>query len=261
MKPIRPILFAFTCAAIVASAPVAHAQLNLAWNNCITQGNSAVDKAYACDGSLNGSAFKGVMSFVSPVSINNFVGIQAVVDMGTTTGDPLPDFWRLGVGECRDGNFIFPSSLTGIGTGTTGVCRNPWVGANTGGGFQWYTESNGQFAVPGGARVKIAFARDTETSLTQNQQYIAGVFLLDSFNDVDTGSGLCAGCVVPACLVLNQIELYQTVGSPGGDIIVMSTEATRRYITWQGGAIGGPGCPASVPVRKATWGSVKSLYR
>jgi hypothetical protein len=261
MKPIRPTLFALVIASLAASAGVANAQVNLAWNNCITQGNSAVDKAYACDGTSNGAPFKGVLSFISPANLNNFVGMQAVVDIRTATGNQLSDFWRLGVGECRDGNFSFPGSLTGVGTGTTGVCRNPWAGANTGGGFQWYTQTTDDYPTPNGARIKMAFARDSEGALLQNQQYIAGAFMLDTFNDVDTGGGVCAGCSDAACIVVNQIELYQTVGSPGGDIIVLSTPATRQHITWQGGAIGGNGCPIETPTRRTTWGAVKSFYR
>jgi hypothetical protein len=40
-------------ALLILAAPLARAQtgINLAWNNCITQGNAAADKAYACDGS------------------------------------------------------------------------------------------------------------------------------------------------------------------------------------------------------------------
>ena len=35
----------------------------------------------------------------------------------------------------------------------------------------------------------------------------------------------------------------------------------KTYITWQGGAIGGNGCPTQVPVKRTSWGQVKSLYR
>jgi len=264
MKPIRPIVLAFALLSVAASA---HAQgINLAWNNCITQGASAADKAYACDGSANGIPFRVVMSFIAPANLGNFVGIQGVVDVRSSNADPLPDWWKLGIGECRDGNFTFPASLTGVGTGTTGVCRNPWVGANTGGGFAWYTENKGDnpetpTPSPGWGRVKVAFARDTETSLTQGQQYMVGAFTLDTFNDIDSGSGECVGCSTPACLVLNQVELYQTVGSPGGDILVLNTNGTRQHVTWQGGAIGGNGCPLETPTRRTTWGSLKSTYR
>jgi hypothetical protein len=260
MKPIRPHVLPFVLALTAASATAAHAQLNLAWNNCITQAASAADKSYACDGSANGIPYKVVMSFVAPANLNNFVGLQAIVDIRTATGNALTDWWKIGVGECRDGNFFFPGTLTGVGTGTTGVCRNPFAGANSGGGFQWYTQTTDDYPTINGARTKLAIARDTEGSLTQAQQYVAGAFTLDTFNDVDTGNGVCAGCALPACIVLNQIELYQTVGSPGGDIIVLNTPATRFHITWQGGAVGGNGCPIETPVRRATWGGIKSLY-
>jgi hypothetical protein len=251
---------------LLLSASLAHAQINLAWNNCITQAASAADKVYACDGSGNGTPFRAVFSFISPANLNNFVGIQGVIDVRTVNLTVLPDWWKLGVGECRDGNFIYPNSLTGIGTGTTGVCRNPWAGANTGGGFAWYSENKGDIPetptlAPGWGRVKIAFARDTETSLIQGQQYIGGVIAIDTFNDVDTGSGVCAGCALPACLVVNQIELYQVVGSPGGDILILTASDTRQFVTWQGGAVGGAGCPISTPARNVTWGSIKAIYR
>jgi len=261
----RSIVLAFVLASIAASAPVAHAQLNLAWNNCITQGAAAADKAYACDGTANGTPFRVVMSFIAPANLDHFVGMTAVVDVRTSTLTTLPDYWKLGVGECRDGNFSFPISLTGIGTGTTGVCRNPWAGANTGGGFSYTSESRvtdvGSVPTPGWGRVVLAFARDSEGQLIQNQQYVAGAFTLDTFNDVDTGLGICAGCAQAACIVFNSLEVLQTAGSPGGDIVTLTTPATRSFVTWQGGAVGGNGCPIETPVRNVTWGRVKSIYR
>jgi hypothetical protein len=261
----RSIVLAFVFASITAAAPVAHAQLNLAWNNCITQGTAAADKAYACDGSANGTAFRAVMSFLAPANLDHFVAITAGLDVRASTLPTLPDYWKLGVGECRDGNFAFPVSLTGIGTGTTGVCRNPWAGGGLGGGFSYTSETRvtevGPVPAPGWGRMVLAFARDTEAQLIQGQQYVAGAFTLDTFNDVDTGGGVCAGCALPACIVFNSLELNQTAGSPGGDIFILTTPATRAFVTWQGGAVGGNGCPLEVPVRNVTWGRVKSIYR
>ena len=265
MKSNRPIVLALVALAIAASAPVAQAQLNLAWNNCITQGTSAADKAYACDGSANGTPFRAVMSFISPANLDHFVAITAVLDVRASTLPTLPDFWKLGVGECRDGNFAFPVSLSGIGTGTTGACRNPWAGGGTGGGFAYTSETRvtetGPVPAPGWGRMTLAFARDTEAQLIQGQQYMAGAFTLDTFNDVDTGGGVCEGCSLPECIVFNSLELNQTVGSPGGDNITLTGANVRNFITWQGGAVGGNGCPLEVPVRNVTWGRVKSIYR
>lgn len=257
-------LLVLTCILTIGSAAVACAQgISLAWRNCIaiTSGPnpSAANADYACDGSLP-APFKGVISFRSPATLEHFVGIQAVIDL--VVGSPvLPDWWRLGIGECRDGNLTFPASLSGIGNTTT--CRNPWAGATTGGGFQYQSEP-----YPGRARVLLALARDTETSLQAGQEYIAGAFTLDHWGDVPDPAELypiCEGCSAPACLVMSAVELYQTAGSLPQDVYYLNnytpSPGSRIYVTWQGGAIPAPGCPAATPARNASWGSVKALYR
>jgi hypothetical protein len=253
-------LLVLTSALLVLSASIASAQgINLAWRNCIAVTSGALSAqanvTYACDASATGP-FRLVSSFFAPANLNHFVGIQAVLDIQTADAT-LPDFWKLGVGECREGAFGFPIPLLNVGNTTT--CRNPWAGGQTGGGYTYLTG----FESPARARVLLAFARDTETSLTLGQQYIATMSSLDMFKDTDVGDGECVGCAVPACLVLNSVELFQTAGQtpPDQDIYVMNTQATRRYVTWQGGAVPGGGCPAATPTRNATWGSVKSLYR
>ena len=248
-------LLVLTSALVVLGASAASAQVNLAWRNCIAQVASVANENYACDGSRNGVPFRGVLSFISPPNMDHFVGADCLLDV--QTADPtLPDFWQLGLGECRDGNFSYPASLTGIGN--TGSCRNPFAGGQTGGGFQYDV-------VPGGvrARVQLAFARSDEFPLVAGAQYIAGMFTLDSFKDVDTGDGECAGCLVPACIVLNQVNALQTAGQvpPSQDQNILTAAATRQHITWQGGAVPGGGCPGSTPSKNATWGKVKSLYR
>lgn len=263
-------LLLLTSAFVVLTVGIASAQgtpgdVHLRWNNCFGVGTNAVNKNYACDGSLNGAPFKGVFSFVAPVSMNQFVGIQGVMDF-TTGANPLPDWWKLGVGDCRDGNFSYPLAFTGIGNTT---CVNPWVGGNTGGGFAYYFQNKGDDPVsptpwPGYGRIKVAFARDSEKALVGGVHYVAGVWSLDTFNDVDTGAGVCAGCEQPACLVMNSVELYQTAGAPPQDIFYLNGGVgghATDFITWQGGAVGGQGCPLSTPAKNKTWGSVKALYR
>jgi hypothetical protein len=250
-------LLVLTSALLVLGASAASAQINLAWRNCIAQATSVANEAYACDGSRNGIVFRGVLSFIAPTNTNEFVGADALLDI--QTADPiLPDFWRLGVGECRTGNFSYPVALTGIGN--TGSCRNPFANANLGGGFQYDSQYGGNQAR---ARVQLSHARDTAFPLVAGAQYLAGMFTMDTFRDIDGDDPACAGCLVPACLVLNQITVLQVVGQtpPSQDINVLTAQATRRHITWQGGAVPGGGCPGATPSKSATWGSVKSLYR
>jgi hypothetical protein len=243
------------------AAPLARAQtgMNLAWNNCITEGNCSADKAYACDGSQNGTPLKLVFSFFPPVDLPEFVGLMATIDVRTPS-EPLPDWWRLTSGECREGNLSFPGPWSGIGTGTTGACQTAWANATIGGGYQWYSNSDGDSTVAGMGRLRLALARDADypVALSANQQYVGGVVALDTFGDIDSGSGLCSGCTQPACIVLVQIELDQMVGAPGGDVHLITTPETRQYVTWQGGLVGG--CQISMPQR-TLWGSIRSIYR
>jgi len=246
-------LLVLTSALLVLTAAAASAQgINLAWRDCITQAAQAANETYLCGTSRKGISFKGVMSFVSPATLSAFEGVQAVIDI-QNAGPTLVDFWKAGLGECRDGNFVFPAGLTGVGTGTVGACRNPYAGGATGGGFQW----NSGFGGANRARIQLAMARSDAVALTAGQQYLAGVYTLDTVGD----DGSCPGCEVPACLVLNQVELYQVAGTPPQDIYILNTAGTRQYTTWQGGSVDAPGCPAATPTHNRTWGGVKTLYR
>ena len=244
-------------ALIASSAPLAHAQINLAWNDCLGQSSATANIQYACDGSRNGIPFRLVPSFKPPVTLFHFVAVQIVLDLRTDApcdhcSSGLSDWWRLGIGECRDGNLAFPASLTGIGTGTTGACRNPWFGAATGGGFDW-----GYYLGSDYARLILAFARNTETTVVGGQQYFAGVATLDTYGDIATeGFGACSGCCDRRALQLSRIELYQTAGSPGGDVTMLTSQDIRQYVHWQQS-------PAlcATPTRPTTWGSIKTTYR
>ena len=246
MLPTRRIVLALVLCAFLA--PAAHAQINLAWNNCITQANAAENKQYACDGSQNGIPFKLVFSFLPPVDLPQFSYVEATIDIGSVSAMPLPDWWRLGVGECRDDNLRVPQSLTGIGTGTTGVCRNPWFGAQTGGGYLY--ESNHQ---PSVARLLVVIGRDTPAALTAGQQYVGGVIGLDTFRDVADGvDPLCTGCCQSMLIVLQEVKIYQELSN---DILSLTAPATRQHVWWQQVS----NCP--VPARRTSWGSIKTTYR
>jgi hypothetical protein len=255
----RKLLLLSTALFVASTSSLAHAQtgMNLSWNNCITQSNAAEDKAYACDGSANGTPFKIVFSFFTPVALSQFVGIQATVEVHTTS-ETLSDWWRLGVGECREGNLGFPGSMSGIGTGTTGACRGPWVGGNVGGGMMWLSGSDTSDVPTGQGRVVLAYARDNEQSLNTGQQYVGGVMTLDTYNDTEGEYPECSGCSEPICIVLTEIQLFQTPGAAGGDIQTITEAETRRAVTWQGGVAS---CPGASESRHVMWGSIRAVYR
>jgi hypothetical protein len=89
-------------------------------------------------------------------------------------------------------------------------------------------------------------------------------FNLNVNNAKTVGTGACAGCTVPVCIVLNSINVVAK-GALEQRFISTPTGPGSNYVTWQGGGVPttpkGTGCPAATATRKSTWGSVKSLYR
>jgi hypothetical protein len=241
-------LFVLSSALLVLTASAAFAQIDLAWNNCLATGG-VMNMNYACDGSRVGIPFRAVMSFVDPIDAPQFVAIQAVMDI-QTSAPVLPDFWMRGAGECADGDFAFPGATIGLGGA---ACLDPYVGSQPSGGYLWTSGFGGVSR----ARAKVVFARDIPTALTYGTNYLAGVALFDNDKDIDLGTGVCPGCQVPGCIVLNQIELYQEA-SAAIPVYAMFQRNLQNFITWQGGD---PTCVDATPVKNKTWGSVKSLYR
>ncbi len=259
MLPTRRVIL--TVVLISSLATSVHAQgINLAWNNCLGQPGAAANVEYACDGSRNGDPFRLVASFVSPADLQAFVGIQMVISLETMFASegphlaPMTDWWRLGAGECRDGNLAFPGSMDGIGTGATGACQNPFLGASIGSGFQYtYSSSN-----PALVRLDMAIARDSPIALTKGQHYVAGVITLDTFGDMPAeGVAICAGCCEKRAMILYDMELFQEPNQvpPQQDIYYLGMAATRQYVMWQEHEA------CVTPTRRVTWGGIKAAYR
>jgi len=193
------------------------------------------------------------MTFISPVDLPALLRIQMRVFVHSG-GLILPHYWRLGVGECREGNLVFPGDLTGIGTGTTGACQNPWAGANTiTGSYQYDSHWDNQNGKYNRADLHLEIARDTPVSIVAGQRYIAGVIAFDSWSDVDSGTGACIGCATPVSMEFDVIQFFEVPGSPFDRLSLAQDDV---FLDWQGGAR-----PLPVSARNATWGAVKAFYR
>lgn len=241
-------LLLMTGVLLALTAAVASAQVNLAWNNCIASGTSAVDKSWACDDNF-AAAFRLVPSFISPANLTAFVGAQLVVDI-QSAAPTIPDWWGL----CRSDQITVAAP-----GGLSALCVNPFAGGNTGGGVDLAPGFGGANR----ARLRTALSRDTPFNIANGAHTYASLvqIALAKTVEVDPGDPVCAGCALDACLVLNSVELLQVAGTPPQDIYVLSNVATRNHVTYQGGTIDQPGCPGATPTKNATWGSVKSLYR
>ena len=248
----KPAIFLFLML-VVSAAPCAAGTpgIDLGWNSCSTAAANS-DMEFTCDTNDRGTPFTLVMAFRPPVDIPDMAGVSMVIDF--CTGPlTLPNWWMFGPGQCRAGSFLFPASAAGVGN----TCANVWAGHTSGGGFSFTAGFGGKW---NSARIVMDYGISDGVGATAGTRYLAGVATIDQLHTVDAGPGdpACTGCSYPACFVLNSVEVFGF--APNEDYLIESAD-TRQYVMWQGGAVGGVGCPFIVATRTSTWGAIKAMYR
>ena len=231
---------------LVGASVASAAGINLSWSDCGAFGLQNV--TFACN-TNTGLAGSMVGSFDPPANVTDFLGISAQIDI-TTDQPTLPDWWSHGTGQCRgttalSTNFDFTANIN---------CVDFYAGQAAGG----YAYDVG-FGTPNRARFRIqcAVPIDNRGPVDPGTEYYGFKGNLQRSKSVGTGS--CAGCSLPACIVLNEIQLFQPPENAFDPVI--SNPITRNWITWQLPPTGPAGCPLSTPTQGKSWGQVKSLYR
>uniref|UniRef100_A0A832ICJ2 Uncharacterized protein n=1 Tax=Eiseniibacteriota bacterium TaxID=2212470 RepID=A0A832ICJ2_UNCEI len=233
------------CGAMVAlSATVASAAgLNLSWNDCGTNGQTA--RTFACN--TNAGNNDMYASVIPPGTVPRFVGIDVVMDLQFSTGN-VPAWWDLrGSGGCRNTSLTMSSDMSASSSGGL-ACEDFFLGGG-GGGIGAYFVG---FGAPDRARIVAFWAVPEEGTLNPVETYM---FRMRVNNARTVGTGACAGCLDGACIVLNSINLARPAGV--GDFFI-ANPANANFVTFNGGT---PGCPGTVPAKNKTWGQMKSLYR
>jgi hypothetical protein len=233
-------------AALALAASLASAEgVNLSWTDCGLFG--APVTTFTCN-TNTGTPFALVASFQSPAPLGTFLGISAQMDFSSNTAS-LPDWWKHGTGQCRGSAAL---SVSFDFSTSTFNCADTWSGQAVGG----YLYESG-FSVPNRARMLIqcAVPLDAPIALDDASQYYA--FRASVTRTKSSGTGSCAGCTEPVCIVLNEIQLFQPDELGNNPKVNLPLE--RNYVTWQASTV--PGCPLSTPTRNSSWGQVKSLYR
>ena len=233
------------CGALLAvSASIASAAgINLSYTGCGAAG--IANKTFACTANTGSDVM--VASYVAPDGTQGITGMEAVIDLQSAAAT-LPAWWQFkNVGACRQ---------TALAVAPNGAsCDGDyWAGQASGGVTAYITP---YATAANRARLLIIYAVPSTLAapVDADVEYFAFTATVSHVKTVGTGS--CAGCSDPVCIVLNEIKLTQGVGI--GDFRIQNP-ADRNYVSWQGGVVAG-GCPAATPARNATWGSVKSLYR
>lgn len=228
-------------AAVVAilclwSAGSTAGETNLGWHG--TGPHGLMDEEFSCDTNEGSRSLVG--SFVAPAGIDSLISLTAYVDF-CIGGPPLPSWWLLN--GCRAGALSASIDFED----QEDFFNDYWQGRGT----PSVTFETLYEGMTGRITVTVSLPADEAGPLAEGEQYYAFRILIDNRNT--TGEGACAGCLIPACIVLNGIRL----DTPTNQVFLYGPDFTNS-VTWQGGLFG---CPFIVPVVPTTWSSVKALYR
>ncbi len=223
-------------ALMLLAAGSAMAGSNLAWNDCLGTGG-VVDRTAAC---INTGAGTLYASFVSPAAIPSIAATDVKIDVQTS--GTVANWWMPAVTSARWGSAA-GLSLSGLCPGWyDGALSGPIVFAPT---VQGLTSS----------RIRVildaVIAAGQEQPATAGQEYLSGTLILK--NSVGTLNN-------PECLQGGALGITSfNISQPGQQDISLKAPEVTNCCTFRGG--GGQTCPAATPTKKATWGSIKALYR
>ena len=245
-----PALLVVLAALALPTPHAAAAGFDLRWDACAADGGVA-NRDFACDANLGQHTM--VVSCKLDQPLTDVFQIQAVLDLIVAGSAPVPDWWDFN--GCRNAA-MFPDAILPPGAA---ACTE-WSPNNAFAGLTSY-DNTGTIA-PGD---QASHMRMTVTcvvgglplaNLSATTEYFLCNLNIDNYQTVDEGSGNCAGCSLPVCIVLNSLRF--TSITPSVYDLVTPTTPGSNFATWQGGV--GASC-AAVPVKRSTWSGVKALYR
>ena len=239
----------------LSASVAAAAGVGIRWNACLSDGG-AINKNFACNTNLGTNVLVGTFE-TGAAGLLQTSGNEVVIDLASASS-PLPAWWQMkNAGTCRATALAMNFTVS-----ATAVNCADWAQAQSAGGIGAY---NIGLRGPNTARVVAAIAVPPSAlqDLVGGQEYFS--FNLTINNTKSVGTGNCAGCSDPVCIVFNSINLTTPVLANNIFITGPSNGTDANFCTWQGGAgvstPGGSGCPQATPTHNKTWSQVKSLYR
>ena len=253
----KDILLCGMLLAVTASASCA-AGLNLRWTNC--EGDGGVQNLnFACN--QNGGNRALAASFTLDTDMTEVIADELVIDI-QTAGATLAPWWELRGTGCR---VLGTTQALTIAAQDGGSCPDLFALAgsmNIAAYFMGGGAPDPQEPAPNRARILSVNAVPVNTPVSllgvDNPNMTWGVARFTINNQKTVGTPSCARCSDGACIVFSSCNVIR-VGNLGNRLMTGPANPGGEYVTWQGGA--GTNCPAAVPTRNATWGTVKSLYR
>ena len=240
--------------AVTASVAAAAAGVGLRWSNCNGDGGTQ-NRNFACN--VNTGTNNLVGTFELGENLPGVVGTEIVIDLASA--DPtLPAWWAFkNVGTCRSTSLVMNSTIS-----PAAINCVDWASGAAAGGIGAYN-IGARGANTARIVAALAVAADAAADLSPGNEYFSFNILINNAKTVGTGN--CAGCQTPICIVFNSLNVVPPAPAVGLKLTGPSNGTDADFATWQGGAgvvVGGvTGCGAATPTSNKTWGAVKSLYR
>jgi hypothetical protein len=247
----RSILQRALAIAITLLATPVHAGggVNLSWDNCFGDAGTQ-NKSFACDTNTGSDVL--VCSFELAQEVLQASGQEAVIDL-IATASKLPAWWEFkNAGTCRQLSLTMNTVLS-----PTAVACTDWPSGQS---IALILSYGMGYSGPTSATLKISTVVGNQAlaDLIPGTEYFVCNVVISHAKTV--GTGACAGCSVPVCLLFyDQIM----IPGPANDVLLEGpAHDNSSFATWQGPTGPAPyGCPYPLPTQRSTWGAVKSLYR
>ena len=239
----------------VASSALAAPGISMRWSFCSGEGTGTQNRAFACTANTGTNVL--VLSFELANDVAQVSGNELVLDFLSQSAT-MPAWWDFkNAGTCRTG-----SLAVNVGFDANNVVCVDWAQGLSGAGLGSYntgTPASMGTIDPSLAnqhkRLTMALAvppSGLQDLVTATEYFSCNVTIN---NQKSVGTGSCAGCTEPICIVFNSLNVTTPVLA-NNVLIGNASTAGSNIVTWQGT---GPDCSV-VPTKNVTWGQVKALY-
>jgi hypothetical protein len=216
--------------------------IDLAWNDCRTAAAAQSSLSVAC---ANTATEQFVAGFQLAAPVDSVIAVEVVIDVLAPGVTRLPEWWEYGPGGCRDGALVASANFGGLT-----ACAD-WLGGTATFDSAPVYASGAPRGAANTARIVATFA----VLSTQARALAAATPYYAARLTIRNDTGTCAGCTVPACLLLESVRLLRVRGDTR--VLETATAPDANQVTWQSTTLS---C-AAVPVRRVSWGRLRQLYR
>ena len=245
--------------------------INARWDNCYADGG-VMNKAFACDRNTGSELI--VLSAQLEAEMADISGMEIRISL-KPAAPTLPAWWLFRTNGLTDDG-CRPTSLSFIASPVLdpGTCVDWGQGQQMGGIGRYRIDDIG----PGTAVIVIAsaVAPSNLAHFDPGTEYVVGALRINHANTVGTGS--CAGCNMPVCLLFTSLDITTPVLANDRIFSSGANGVDSQIVHWQAGQLtnlvnhctGTFSCTTQfecaniaspTSTRQSTWGAVKALYR